>query len=78
MFRRLIFDNWVAIFPLISMIVTVVVYATITWYACRMKKPQITHLETLPLADDNNQKKPDHASPRPIAPHHDPSRLTST
>lgn len=65
MFRRLIFDNWVSIFPLISIVVTGVVYATITWRACRMKKPQIEHLENLPLAGDEPAAPAASASPRP-------------
>ncbi len=65
MFRRLIFDNWVSIFPLISIIVTGVVYATITWRACRMKKTQIEHLENLPLSGDEPAAPPASASSNP-------------
>lgn len=58
MYRRLIFDNWVVIFPLVSFITAAVVYATITWRACRMKPAQISHLENLPLADDDAPQSP--------------------
>jgi hypothetical protein len=55
MLRRLIFDHWLVIFPLISFIVAGAIYFTITWRALHMRKPQIDHLASLPFNDEPGQ-----------------------
>ncbi len=53
MLRRLIFDHWLVIFPLVSFIVAGVIYFSITWRALRMRKPQLDHLASLPFNDES-------------------------
>ncbi len=49
MFRRLIFEDWVSLFPLIALITAGSVYATIFVRAVRMKRPQVDRLSSLPF-----------------------------
>ncbi len=58
MFRRLIFENWVMIFPLVAFITASTIYFTITWRALRMKRSQIDQMANLPLVDDEPLSKP--------------------
>lgn len=51
MFRRIILDNWVAIFPLVSFITAAAVYVTITYKALRMRRGQIDRFAQLPFND---------------------------
>jgi hypothetical protein len=51
MFRRLVFDHWVAIFPVISFVVTAFVYFAIARQAVRMKPERIEHDSRLPFDD---------------------------
>jgi hypothetical protein len=50
MFHRLIFENWVSLFPLVALITAVSIYASIFYRALRMKPPQIEHFSQLPFA----------------------------
>ena len=52
MFHRLIFDDWVVVFPLIAFITASVVYASLTWSAVRMRRGQIDHFANLPFNDE--------------------------
>jgi hypothetical protein len=52
MFRRLIFDHWVSLFPLISFIVASIIYAGIFRGALRMRRDQVDALSALPLQDE--------------------------
>lgn len=52
MFRRILFENWIGLFPLIALITATSVYATIFHRALRMKRPQLERMSNLPLADD--------------------------
>ncbi len=54
MFRRLIFEDWVMIFPLVAFITASTIYLTITWRALRMKRPQIDQMASLPFNDDRD------------------------
>lgn len=54
MFRRLIFDHWVSLFPLISFIVASIVYVGIFRGALRMRRDQVDELSALPLQDENS------------------------
>lgn len=51
MFKRLLFDHWVAIFPLVAFITAASIYATISWCALRMKRTQVDQLANLPFND---------------------------
>lgn len=54
MFRRLLFDHWVSIFPLISFVVTASVYFAIARHALRMKPGQIREMENLPFEEKHH------------------------
>ena len=50
MFQRIIFENWVCVFPLVAFITAASVYATILDRTLRMKNGQIDHFSQLPFA----------------------------
>jgi len=54
MFRRLLFENWVSLFPLIAFITAGSVYATIFYRAVRMKRPQIDRMASLPFESETS------------------------
>ncbi|MFA6289414.1 MAG: hypothetical protein WC661_18695 [Opitutaceae bacterium] len=54
MFHRLIFDDWVVIFPLIAFITAASVYVSLTWRALRMRPAQINHFASLPFNDESS------------------------
>lgn len=49
MFRRLVFENYAAIFTLAAFITALSIYLMISWRALRMKRPQIERFENLPF-----------------------------
>ncbi|MDX2187221.1 MAG: hypothetical protein SFV32_09835 [Opitutaceae bacterium] len=51
MFKRLIFDHWVVLFPIAAFVTASVIYCTIAWCAVRMRRPQTERLANLPLND---------------------------
>ena len=53
MFQRLLFENWVCVFPLIAFITAGSIYATIFYRAIRMKPPQIDHFSQLPFEPES-------------------------
>ena len=55
MFRRLLFDDWVVIFPLVAFITAASVYACLTWRALRMRPAQISRFARLPLNDETSR-----------------------
>jgi hypothetical protein len=57
MFRRLIFEDWVMIFPLVAFITASTIYVTITWRALRMKRPQIDRMAQLPFNSDETSPR---------------------
>jgi len=59
MFKRIIYDDWTSIVPLISFWFTFGVFLAITLRAIFMKKDTVHHMEHLPLEDDhsNNYEK---------------------
>lgn len=59
MFRRLLFDHWVSLFPLIAFITAASVYVTITWRALRMRRTEVEKFARLPL-EDTAQPVADH------------------
>jgi hypothetical protein len=54
MFRRLLFEDWVSLFPLIALITAGSVYATIFYRALRMKRPQIDRMAGLPFESETS------------------------
>ncbi|MEM7791508.1 MAG: hypothetical protein AAF546_08925 [Verrucomicrobiota bacterium] len=55
MFKRIIYDNWTSIIPLISFWLTFSVFLMITLRACLMKKNQVRYMEQMPLDDASNE-----------------------
>lgn len=51
MFRRLLLDNWTAIFSLAAFITAASIYCFLFYRALRMKRPQIDRFEQLPFND---------------------------
>ena len=49
MFRRLIFDHWVAIFPIAAFITAFAVYVCFTYKAIRMRASQVDRFAHLPF-----------------------------
>jgi len=54
MFRRILFDHWVSIFPLISFVVTAIVYFAISRQALRMTPEQTDRFARLPFEDQDH------------------------
>ena len=54
MFRRLLFDDWVVIFPLMAFLTAASVYAFLTWRALRMRPEQIGRFAGLPFNDETS------------------------
>ncbi len=54
MFRRLIFENWMAIFTLSAFITALTVYLTIAYRAIRMPRAQRDALARMPFNEDSN------------------------
>lgn len=53
MFRRVLLDHWMAIFPLVAFITAASVYLMITYKALRMRRPQIDRFAHLPFNDES-------------------------
>ena len=49
MFRRLLFDHWVAIFPIAAFATAFAVYVSFTYKALRMKPSQVNRFSQLPF-----------------------------
>ena len=54
MFKRIIYDDWTSIIPLISFWLTFGVFLAIIVRALCMKKSKLHHMESLPLEEDDN------------------------
>ena len=54
MFRRILFENWVSLFPLIALITAGSVYLTIFYRAVRMKSVQIDRFARLPFESETS------------------------
>lgn len=55
MFQRVIHQDWAAIIPIISFIITAGFFIAISLRAMRLKKPEREHLANLPLEDGETQ-----------------------
>ena len=54
MFKRLIFDDWVMIFPLVAFITAACVYGCFAYFGLRMKRGQSEHLASLPFIHETS------------------------
>ena len=54
MFKRIIYDDWATIVPLISFWLTFGVFLAITVRALFLKKSTVNHMENLPLEEDDD------------------------
>lgn len=61
MFRRVLLENWVAIFPLAAFVTALVVYFSISYKALRMRPSQVDQLSRLPFNDQPSAPH-DHAA----------------
>lgn len=51
MFRRVILDNWMAIFPAVAFLTALSVYVCVFYKTLRMRRPQVDHFSKLPFND---------------------------
>jgi hypothetical protein len=54
MFKRIIYDDWTSIIPLISFWLTFGVFIAITVRTLLLKKTTVSHMENLPLEEDDH------------------------
>lgn len=52
MYKRLIFDHWVMIFPVVAFITAACVYGCFAYFGIRMKRSQSDHLASLPFNEE--------------------------
>ena len=52
MFKRLVLEDSATLFTLVAFITAVSFFVTISWRALRMKRPQLTRFENVPLATE--------------------------
>ena len=52
MFKRIIYEDWTSLVPIVSFWFTFGVFLLITLRAISMKKSKLEHLENLPLDDE--------------------------
>ena len=59
MFKRIIYDDWASLVPLISFWFTFAVFLAITVRALLLKKEKVNHMASLPLEDEPDSKAAD-------------------
>ena len=52
MFRRIIYEDWPLIFPVVALAVASCIYLAAAWRAVRMKPAQAERLARLPFEND--------------------------
>jgi hypothetical protein len=52
MFRRIIYEDWQLIFPVVALVVATCIYVVAAWRAARMNPAQSERLARLPLERD--------------------------
>jgi len=62
MFKRIIYDEWTTIIPIISFVFTSGVCIAICLRAFLMKKDKVQHMQDLPLEDEDNRSKENNPS----------------
>lgn len=58
MFKRLIYEDWMAIVPIISFIATAGVFLFTTIRALCLSKQRCEHLASLPISDRSPENQP--------------------
>lgn len=58
MFKRIIYDDWTHVVPIISFVITFAVFAFTTIRACLLSKDRREHLANIPLRDSNSENQP--------------------
>ena len=56
MFKRIIFDDWAMIFPVVAFITAACVYGSFAFFGIRMKRPQIDRLANLPFNEETSTR----------------------
>lgn len=51
MFRRVLLENWMSIFPLVAFLTAATIYVAVSYKTLRMRKPQIDRFSKLPFND---------------------------
>lgn len=64
MFQRVMHQDWAAIVPIVSFIITAGFFIAISVRAMLLKKPDREHLANLPLDDGEVRKSPPISTPR--------------
>lgn len=62
MFKRIIYDDWTTLVPLISFWFTFAVFLAISLRAFLLKKDTVEHMEHLPLEEDDSSNPQTHQS----------------
>lgn len=57
MFKRIIYDDWTTIVPIISFVFTFGVFLAICLRAFFLKKDKVKHMKNLPLEDEDSSSK---------------------
>ena len=57
MFKRLIFDEWVMIFPVVAFITAACVYGSFAYFGLRMKRTQADRLASLPFNEETSKRQ---------------------
>jgi hypothetical protein len=65
MFKRIIYEEWTTIVPLISFWFTFSVFLAITARAYLLRQKTVEHLEHMPLQDDEAQRPANKTTTRP-------------
>jgi hypothetical protein len=62
MFKRIIFDDWVTIFPLVAFVTAGCVYGCFAYFGLRMKRSQTDYFAHLPFNEETSTR---HETDRP-------------
>lgn len=57
MFKRIIYEDWTSLVPIISFLFTFGVFLAICLRAFFLKKDKIRHMKNLPLEDEDSSSK---------------------
>lgn len=60
MFRRLVFENYAALFTIVAFITAASIYVAFAWRALRMKRAQVAHFENLPFEIETPASRSNH------------------
>lgn len=52
MFRRLLIEDWTAIFTIAAFVTVASIYLTMLYRTVRLRRPEIDHLSNLPFDED--------------------------